>query len=856
MMNLTRIFIFAFLIYNVCAVPVTKPDAQMLKEVRKSVAQQLLKDEQVNEAEALEGRKSEEQAQPLEAKEPKSEQQVAEEKEALMDKLLAEKDVKAEQQQSEEDQQEQEQQQQVADDKEQAERLDSSRKSREADKEQQQDEAEAQQGEDKDQQEQEQQQQQSEDQKDDADAQPLVAVQKTKVAVPTRRVRDLNRKEEQKEQARKQLSEQAEQAQQLLAEQEQQAQQRISEKVEQAEHLIDEKSSKAEQRVVDKEIRAEQRISDKGIEAEQRVSEKAERLVQEVDAQPILIAKQVTVAKPKKALHVVKVRNLEQNEQEQEAEAQQGEDKDQQQDEAEAQQGEDKDQQQEQQQQQGEDKDQQQQEQQQQQGEDKDQQQQEQQQQVADDKEQAERLDSSRKSREANKEQQQQEAEAQLAKDEQEQQQLLADDKEQAERLESRKSRETEPTEEHPTNPCETSDFKYYQPHPTDATKYYQCDPWGSFVLRTCANDTIWNRWTLKCEEPENVKNLTSLIPVGIRRAALFNCTATGSVCVNGGVCVNEVGVYRCDCVGNFTGELCEMKINESDMFGEIMQGNFSLREYVNKLVKESSNMDASYYERYKKVLDEATYTKLMNYLTKHKEGYVRYDILINSLVEDVLGDIYPDADFLRSFNISSQNIVATVRLVPNLLSYAKYSSERYQEVFVQYQNVLGQLWNYLNATCPNMSIKARVYSDLTRVFLNDTNLRHFEENTTNEDHEHHFSGRKFFHEELKTENVVKQTIKTDYDVTLEKTYKLYRLLVSFEKAVSDEYTKNPDFIQRSVSETTLPGATEIIGLFDEIQNVNIEIWDSLVSYGFWYLTNMFTVPSAVAAVATSQDHN
>jgi len=205
----------------------------------------------------------------------------------------------------------------------------------------------------------------------------------------------------------------------------------------------------------------------------------------------------------------------------------------------------------------------------------------------------------------------------------------------------------------------------------------------------------------------------------------------------------------------------------------------------------------------------------------------------------------------LRSFNISSQNIIATVRLIPNLLSYAKYSSDRYQEVFVQYQSVLGQLWGFLNSTCPNISTEAIVYNKLTQLFLNDTTtstLKNFDfKNTTSK-----VSGRKFFRDVLKTEKIVKDTIKADYDITLEKTTKLYKLLVTFQKAVAQEFKTNPEFVHKTVAETNMPGSVEIVKLFDEIQTTNIEIWDSLVSYGFWYLTNMFTAPAAVAAVATN----
>lgn len=110
-----------------------------------------------------------------------------------------------------------------------------------------------------------------------------------------------------------------------------------------------------------------------------------------------------------------------------------------------------------------------------------------------------------------------------------------------------------------------------------------------------------------------------------------------------------------------------------------------------------------------------------MRYLSFYKDGEVRYDTLINSLVEDILENIYPDAEYLSVFNATEQNVIAMVQMVPSLLSYARYSFDRYQDVFAQYQHVLTTLVKSLNSSLPNIKEEATQYTVLTRIFLNQT---------------------------------------------------------------------------------------------------------------------------------------
>jgi hypothetical protein len=406
------------------------------------------------------------------------------------------------------------------------------------------------------------------------------------------------------------------------------------------------------------------------------------------------------------------------------------------------------------------------------------------------------------------------------------------------------------PGPQHTPSPCDVPEFKYYQPHPTDAKRYYQCDPWGTFVEKKCdVEGTIWDRWTLKCQTESKIVNITDIVlPTTTRRvSAGFNCTIDGQRCHHGGICVVESDLYRCSCTVGFVGDFCETHTDDFDLYADIMSGNFSMDSYIKRIVNQNVTVDITYYERFKSILDPVTYGKIIDYMTQYKSGLVRYDTLVSRLVKDVLGDIYPDADFLRTFNISNQNVITTLRLVPNLLSYAKYSSERYQDVFVQYQHVLEQLWSFLNVSVPRLRQEAVHYTDLTRYFANnkisEDSLR-----VLNHTVARRFGGRNFLNDTLNniTEVAVREILRVDFVTILDRVNTLNSLVHDFSDSVVVEWKKNPNFIFKTVGETGFEKSAEFIKIFREIHHVNCEIWHKLVAYGFWYITNVFTTTPVV----------
>lgn len=396
-----------------------------------------------------------------------------------------------------------------------------------------------------------------------------------------------------------------------------------------------------------------------------------------------------------------------------------------------------------------------------------------------------------------------------------------------------------------PSHLCEASEFKYFQAHPVDPAKYIQCDPWGTGVEKSCENGTIWNVWSLKCDIEVNIKNMTFSFPSAksMQNPEPVNCTLVGMECLNGGVCSpNMLGSYKCECKPEWTGEFCENKVDLTDLSHEILNGTFSLIDYSRKLQEENVTVDMGFYERYKDQLDNSTYTELMKYLSMYKTGEVRYDTLVNNLIEDILEDIYPDAEYLSSFNASAQNVVAMVRLIPSLLSYARYSFERYESVFAQYQRVLNNLVVILNNTSPNMREQAYQYSQLTGIFMNQTMMM-VNETMSMAENKTMFAESQSIENLQLTEMDVKTTLRVNFQTTLKATERLFEKLEQFQTAIVEEMSKNPDIYNLTLGEAKCPGAEETLGLFTEIATSSSQIWDSLVNYGFWYLTNIFVQP-------------
>ena len=210
-------------------------------------------------------------------------------------------------------------------------------------------------------------------------------------------------------------------------------------------------------------------------------------------------------------------------------------------------------------------------------------------------------------------------------------------------------------------NPCETTrNFNYFVAYPNDTARFIQCDPWGTGIVKTCVEGTVWNIWSLCCEQPSNIHNMTLALPQRV-----FNCSLSGRECLHEGVCTeSSLGGDRCVCTPKWTGPSCETRVDLLDLTHEILNGTFSICEFRKRLQAANVSVDVSTYARYKDQLDNATYSELMSYMDLYEGNEIRYDTLINNLVESILEDIYPDAAYLATFNSSSISVVELVQVI------------------------------------------------------------------------------------------------------------------------------------------------------------------------------------------------
>jgi len=410
-------------------------------------------------------------------------------------------------------------------------------------------------------------------------------------------------------------------------------------------------------------------------------------------------------------------------------------------------------------------------------------------------------------------------------------------------------------------NPCEaTRNFNYYVAFPNDTSRYILCNPWGTGELRQCsAPNSAWNMWTLRCERPDSIRNLTLALP--LLPHAVFNCSLSGHECHNGGVCTeSSLGGDRCICKPEFTGPACESHLNATDLIHEIMGGNFSIGAFRQHLAEFNISTSADQYAAaYRDHLDNVTFGALAAYMSLYNGTEIRYDTLLNNLVEAVLGSIYPDAAYLSSFNASLVSVVDLVQLIPNLMSYSKYSIERYEDVFAKYQQVLDRLVvAYLNGSS-SLRAQAAAYSRLTVVFLNQTVLLAnkttdaLAEKPAGLDESLSIEPHIDASQSQLTESQVRDSLRAQFNATLVTTQRLFDSLEAFQRGVAKLVAAgSQDVFALTLDQAKLNGTAEIGQMLEQISASSVQIWESLVNYGFWYVTSLLTTPVSVLAQSAS----
>jgi hypothetical protein len=203
------------------------------------------------------------------------------------------------------------------------------------------------------------------------------------------------------------------------------------------------------------------------------------------------------------------------------------------------------------------------------------------------------------------------------------------------------------------------------------------------------------------------------------------------------------------------------------------------------------------------------------------------------------------------AFRGDQVSVVDLVELIPHLLSYSKYSLERYEDVFVKYQQVLGKLVEYLNSTHsshPRLREEAKEYSLITAIFLNKTIEQQAElsakQTPLNVNDISSFLDRKpESHEELTQEQVI-DNLRVQFNKTLTATQQLFIGLEGFQRDIAELIQKGDKSVFKlTLAQSKLNGTAVVVKTLGEISASGLQVWDQLVNYGFWFITSLLTTP-------------
>ena len=378
-----------------------------------------------------------------------------------------------------------------------------------------------------------------------------------------------------------------------------------------------------------------------------------------------------------------------------------------------------------------------------------------------------------------------------------------------------------------------TVKFQYVQPHPFDAKKFIECDPWNNGTIKTCPDNKKFDAFHAICSEKDMFeigRNLTMDLEALERNQKIMsglNCNNSQFTCINGGVCVPVKHTFQCNCTKKFTGDLCEIKIIKNSIFSEIMSGKFVLDTFKTQLASaiEKKEITPAEMNNIRSSLKNSTHEEIMNYLGLFKKGEVRYDIVMNNLIEKILEDIYPDAYYLSFFNSSAETFLSVVHTLPSVISYSKYSKVRYVEVFFRYQQVLDKLETVLNNTWPGVGKQASEYMKITALILNETKVL-----------DSLFQNVKVSKEEINTK------LDAEFNSTMEAEAEFVMNLEALRLKSIAIMKSKPELAEQKLIDVNIPEAKQIVAIFQELSVRSAQLITSLMSFGFWALSEALSL--------------
>jgi hypothetical protein len=387
-------------------------------------------------------------------------------------------------------------------------------------------------------------------------------------------------------------------------------------------------------------------------------------------------------------------------------------------------------------------------------------------------------------------------------------------------------------------NPC-TPDglytLQYYYPYPNDDSRFIECDPWGQMYVKMCSQGSRWNSWISSCviQVPDDNREMPKVMIYNETQSCSFYGNST---CQNGGYCNQFIIESKCFCPSNFVGDFCEVASSSMGAFGQLINDSFSIELYKRQRPLSSDSLTFNTTFDTSIVLDELTKKRVEEYLVKYPNGEMRFDTLINYLVQDFLSQLYPSAFYLREFLMVNEVAMGYTSAIPNLLQTAKYSYDNFDNLFKIFVEVLERLAAYLPKHMPQVKEEAQSFFNVyDMIFTRFTTVGNFTKLTN-------FTSEMSNKTDL-TRAEMKESIHDDFNATLSLSYDLFRYLNRFDDDLSvkgNNYTS--DQMQQAIVNFTADSITS--QLLSDVSLKITSIWDSMSFYGFWYIISSYVVPN------------
>jgi hypothetical protein len=232
-------------------------------------------------------------------------------------------------------------------------------------------------------------------------------------------------------------------------------------------------------------------------------------------------------------------------------------------------------------------------------------------------------------------------------------------------------------------------------------------------------------------------------------------------------------------------------------------------------------------------ISDELTRQRVQEYLNKYPHGEIRFDTLVNYIVQDILEQLYPSAFYLKEFMLESEIASGYSTAIPNLLQTAKYAYDNFQNFFKIFVQVLDGLVEYLPKQMSHVQEEAQLFLKIYNVvYTKFGTIGNFSKVSN-------FTGHMVNRTGLSRDEL-RKIIFEDFNKTLCLSHKMFKCLNIFDDELA---VKGINFTQEQMQEEITKFTFDLAETLTKINLISTSIWDSMSFYGFWHIVSSLVYP-------------